>query len=243
MEGKEFLASRHRAVVTEFIEAVVEEWAGDMGDLERNILGVALRQEIETMLVPGLLAVDALLLGANAKTLGWLPEWLDRVSTALPGDAEFLTEMGRVLDPPGYDLLEGERCAFARGVGGVQSLYRLPVEHGARNFQPPRDVKEARHMPGLLTSVRRYSALDSALLLSRDFFLYSRILAACISHMAVPETTGSLQSWQIPWAFHSWYLRARGLWVGSSGSPGDAVSWFCRFSALAWTGYTLYRTR
>ena len=106
MEGKEFLASRHRAVVTEFIEAVVEEWAGDMGDLERNILGVALRQEIETMLVPGLLAVDALLLGANAKTLGWLPEWLDRVSTALPGDAEFLTEMGRVLDPPGYDLLE-----------------------------------------------------------------------------------------------------------------------------------------
>ena len=31
MEAKDFLASRHRAVVDEFIEAVVEEWACDMG--------------------------------------------------------------------------------------------------------------------------------------------------------------------------------------------------------------------
>ena len=36
MEGEEYLASRHREVVTEFIEAVVEEWAGDMGQVERN---------------------------------------------------------------------------------------------------------------------------------------------------------------------------------------------------------------
>ena len=77
-----------------------------MGDVERNIVGVALRQEVETRLAPELLALHALLLGADAEMLGWLPEWLDRVSTALPGDAEFLTEMGRVLDPPGYDLLE-----------------------------------------------------------------------------------------------------------------------------------------
>ena len=106
MEGEEFLASRHREVVDEFIGAVLDEVACDMGDVERNVLGVALRSEVETRLVPGLLAVHALLLGAEAEMLGWLPEWLDRVSTALPGDAEFLAEMGRVLDPPGYDLLE-----------------------------------------------------------------------------------------------------------------------------------------
>ena len=28
-------------------------WACDMGDLERNVLGVVIRQEIETRLVPG----------------------------------------------------------------------------------------------------------------------------------------------------------------------------------------------
>ena len=106
MEGEEFLASRHREVVTEFIDAVLGEWACDMGDVERNVLGVAFRSHVETELVPELLAVDALLLGADAEMLGRLLEWLDRVSTALPGDAEFLAEMGRVLDPPGYDLLE-----------------------------------------------------------------------------------------------------------------------------------------
>ena len=106
METREYLARRHQEVVDEFIEAVLDEMACDMGDLERNIVGVALRQEVETRLAPELLALHALLLGADAEMLGWLPEWLDRVSTALPGDAEFLTEMGRVLDPPGYDLLE-----------------------------------------------------------------------------------------------------------------------------------------
>ena len=106
MEGEEFLASRHRSVVTQFIEAVVEEWACDMGEVERNVLGVALRHEIETRLVPGLLAVDALLVGADSETLGWLPEWLDLTSTVLPADAEFLTEMSRRLDPDGFGLLE-----------------------------------------------------------------------------------------------------------------------------------------
>ena len=106
MEGEEFLASRHREVVTEFIDAVLGGWACDMGQVERNILEVALRVEVETRLVPGLLAIHALLLKADAETLARLPAWLDWVSTALLGDAEFLTEMGRVLDPARSALLE-----------------------------------------------------------------------------------------------------------------------------------------
>ena len=106
MDEEKFLSSRHRAVVTEFIEAVVEEWACDMGEVERNVLGVALRHEIETRLAPELLALHALLLGAGSETLGWLPEWLELTSTVLPADAAFLTEMGRRLDPDGFGLLE-----------------------------------------------------------------------------------------------------------------------------------------
>ena len=106
MEGEEFLASRHRAVVTEFIEAVVEEWACDMGQVERNILGVALRSHVETELAPGLLAIHALLLKADAEMLARLPEWLDRVQTPLPGSRDFFEEMARRLDPTGYELLE-----------------------------------------------------------------------------------------------------------------------------------------
>ena len=90
METREYLARQHRRVVDQFICAVVEEWAGDMGQVERNILGVALRGEIETRLVPELLAVDALLMGADAEILAQLPGWLDRVQTQLPGDSEFL---------------------------------------------------------------------------------------------------------------------------------------------------------
>ena len=114
METRDYLARNHRRVVDQFICAVVEEWAGDMGQVERNVLGVALRGEIETRLVPGLLAVDALLLEANSETLGRIPEWLDRVSTALPADAEFLKEMGRLLDPVGYQVLE-ENSALRPG--------------------------------------------------------------------------------------------------------------------------------
>ena len=114
MEGDEFLASRHRAVVTEFIEAVVEEWACDMGQVERNILGVALRREIETRLAPELLALHALLLGADAEMLGRLLEWLDRVQTPLPADRGFLEEMSRRLDPSGCAVLE-ENLALLPG--------------------------------------------------------------------------------------------------------------------------------
>ena len=106
MDERGFLASRHREVVDEFICAVVEEWACDMGQVERNVLGVVLRQEIETRLVPGLLAVDALLMGADAEILARLPEWLDRVQIPLPAEAEFFTEMGQMLDPYGSALLE-----------------------------------------------------------------------------------------------------------------------------------------
>ena len=106
MEGEEFLASAHSRVVDEFIESVLDEWAGDMGDLARNVPGVALRQEVETRLVPGLLAVDALLLGAGGDTLARLTEWLDRVQTPLPAEAEFFAEMGQMLDPVGSSLVE-----------------------------------------------------------------------------------------------------------------------------------------
>ena len=77
-----------------------------MGQVERNILEVALRVEVETRLVPGLLAVDALLLEADARTLARLPEWLDRVQTPLPSDAGFLSKMGRRVDPGGFQVLE-----------------------------------------------------------------------------------------------------------------------------------------
>ena len=46
MDESAFLASSHRRVVTEFIQAVLDEWALDLGDMERNILGVALRHEV-----------------------------------------------------------------------------------------------------------------------------------------------------------------------------------------------------
>ena len=106
MEGEEFLASRYREVVDEFIQALLEEWAGDMGQVERNVMGVVLRQEIETRLAPELLALHALLLWAGGDTLARLPAWLDTVQTQLPGDAEFLIRVGRVLDPARSALLE-----------------------------------------------------------------------------------------------------------------------------------------
>ena len=114
METREYLARFHRRVVTELIEAVLDEWAGDMGQVERNFLGVVLRQEVETRLVPGLLVVDALLMGADAGMLGRLPGWLDRVQIPLPAEAEFFTEMGRLLDPVRSSLVE-ENLALRPG--------------------------------------------------------------------------------------------------------------------------------
>ena len=106
MDESGFLASAHRRVVDDFIQAVLDEWACDMGDVERNIVGVALRQEVETRLAPELLALHALLLGADAEMLGKLPEWLDLVQNPMASDAEFLTEMRRRVDPVGSSLVE-----------------------------------------------------------------------------------------------------------------------------------------
>ena len=106
METRDYLARQHLCVVTEFICAVVEEWAGDMGQVERNLFGVALRQEVETRLAPELLALHALLLGADAETLGRIPEWLDAVQTPVTFDRDFFEEMARRLDPTGYEVLE-----------------------------------------------------------------------------------------------------------------------------------------
>ena len=104
METSEFLARHHRRVVDDSIESVLEEL--DLGDLERNVLGAALRREVETELVPGIVAVQALFHAADAAALGkGLPEWLEGVSTMMPGESEFLTEMGRRLDPARYDLV------------------------------------------------------------------------------------------------------------------------------------------
>ena len=105
METSEILARHHRRVVDEFIESVLDEL--DLGDLERNVLGVALRREVETGLVPGLAAVQAYFHAADAATLGkGLPEWLGRVSSVLPPESEFLAEMGQRLDPDGAGLLD-----------------------------------------------------------------------------------------------------------------------------------------
>ena len=60
-----WVSSRHRAVVTAFIEAVLDEWACGLGDVERNLLGVALWSHVEIELVPGLLAVHGLLVGGG----------------------------------------------------------------------------------------------------------------------------------------------------------------------------------
>ena len=66
-----------------------------------------LRSELETRLVPGLTVTLALLMEAEAGVLGQdLPEWLDRVSSALPAESAFLTEMGWRVDPAGGGLLE-----------------------------------------------------------------------------------------------------------------------------------------
>ena len=67
---------------------------------------MALRQEIETWLAPELLALHALLLGVDGEALGRLPAWLDRVQNPLPADRVFFEEMGRLLDPTGYEVLE-----------------------------------------------------------------------------------------------------------------------------------------
>ena len=115
MSCRDDLARVHRSVVSDFIEVVVEEWAGDRSVLEQNLLGSLLRSELESRLVPELTAVLTLLLETDSQMLGGvLPEWLDLTSTAMPAEAAFLTEMGRLVDPVGSGLLE-ESCCLLPG--------------------------------------------------------------------------------------------------------------------------------
>ena len=123
METSEFLARHHRRVVDEFIESVLNGM--DLGDLERNVLGVVPRREVETEFGPGLTAVQALLHAAYAETLGkGLPEWLDRVSMVLPAEADFLAELGRRADPDGIALLE-ENAGLLPGRSEVRRVFEV----------------------------------------------------------------------------------------------------------------------
>ena len=130
------LACHHRRVVTEFIEAVLDEWAGDLADVERNLPGVALRPEVETRLVPGLLTVDALLLEADVGAL-----------------TRSLSEMAGRLDPVGYEVLS-ENSGWSLGESLSAQVFRGHLGRWLSASQGGllRDVKEARRMPVLLTS-------------------------------------------------------------------------------------------
>ena len=55
------LARHHRRTVDDFVEAVLD--AEDLDGMEPNVLGLALRSELDTRLTPGLFAVAALPLG------------------------------------------------------------------------------------------------------------------------------------------------------------------------------------
>ena len=115
MDRRDYLAGMHRSVIDEFIQSVVDQWAWDPSVLEQNVLGKALRSELESRLVPGLTSVLALLLEADARELGSvLPEWLDLTSSVMPAESAFLTEMGRRVDPVGAVLL-GENSGLTAG--------------------------------------------------------------------------------------------------------------------------------
>ena len=85
MDNWDLLGYRYQRIVDEFIEAVLDGM--ELGDMERNVMGVVL------------------LLDADANTLERLPEWLDSVSTLMPAESDFLTEMSGKLYPIGSALL------------------------------------------------------------------------------------------------------------------------------------------
>ena len=136
VDGSGFLASAHRRVVDEFIEVVLDDLAGDMGDVERNVLGVALRSEVETRLAPEILAIHSLLLGADAETLAKLPEWLDLVQTPLTGERDFLEGVGRRFDPAGSALLE-ENLGLLPGQSASARAFASTLWSMAPNVRRP----------------------------------------------------------------------------------------------------------
>ena len=122
MNNGDVLACHHGRVISEFIESVLDDL--DLTDLERNVVGVAIRAEVEERLLPGLYAVAALLLDADARVLGeGLPAWLDRVSSVMPGQSTFLSEMGRLLDPSGADLVD-ENLGLQLGESEVRKAFQ-----------------------------------------------------------------------------------------------------------------------
>ena len=109
------LAREHRKLVDEFVEAVLSQLPTEAGIEQWNALGLAVRFHTESVLVPGLLAVAALLLKAGPEALNReLPQWIERTSSVLPAEADLLTEAGRRVDPAGYALLE-ENLDLTRG--------------------------------------------------------------------------------------------------------------------------------
>ena len=121
MEQWELLARHHRQIVGRFIESVLDEF--NLTDLERNVLGVALRREVEMELVPGIVAIQAVFHAADAETLGTaLPRWLEGVTSVMPAESDFLVEMGRRLDPVGVTLLD-ENLGIRAGESEVRRVF------------------------------------------------------------------------------------------------------------------------
>ena len=96
MGTSEVLARHHRQVLDRFIGSALDGL--DLRDMERNVVGVAIRREVEEGLVPGLAAVQALIHAADASRLGkQLPEWLDSVSSLLlTAEGELMAETGQL---------------------------------------------------------------------------------------------------------------------------------------------------
>ena len=190
METSEFLARHHRRVVDDFIESVLDEL--DLGDLERNVLGVALRREVETELVPGIVAVQAVFYAADAETLGKaLPEWLNPMTSAMPGESQFLTEMGRCLDPAGYGPLT-EDLGVRPGESEVRRAFEAQLwemapcvtrSAGSVTCKRPGGCRASCCLT--LFSSRALASFASARFLALYFFRYSRIRALWTSHIIV----------------------------------------------------------
>ena len=119
-----FLAAQHRALVNEFIDAVVSAVPVDLAIEGRNALGLSVRGHVENGLVPGVIAAVALLLGAPHGALERdLPQWIERVSTLMPEEAAFLTEAGRRVSPAEYELL-AENVGLSQGQCLAVEVYR-----------------------------------------------------------------------------------------------------------------------
>ena len=135
MEASEILGDHHRRVVGDFIESVLDRI--DLTDLERNVVGLAIRREVQEELVPGLVAVQALFHAADAETLGKeLPEWLERLSSVMSADSEFLAEMGRQLDPDGAGLLD-ENLGLGPGDSEVRRAFEAHLWEMAPSVSRP----------------------------------------------------------------------------------------------------------